>query len=34
MLAKYMTGWEFTKLLLQICNILHNFKVLLWSSYP
>ncbi len=26
-------GWEFTKLLRQICKIFCNFKVLLWSSY-
>ncbi len=26
-------GWEFTKLLTQIRNILRNFRVLLWSSY-
>jgi len=26
-------GWEFTKLLTQICNTFLNFKMLLWSSY-
>jgi len=26
-------GWKFSKLLEQICKILSNFKVLLWSSY-
>ncbi len=26
------SGWEFTKLLKQICKIFHNFKPLLWST--
>jgi len=33
MLVKSTPGWEFTKLLTKICNILCNFKVLLWSIY-
>ncbi len=27
------SGWEFTKLLKQICKIFYNFKALLWRRY-
>jgi len=33
LLCAYSSGWQFAKLLGQICKIFCNFKVLLWSSY-